>query len=313
MSFERLSRVDLNLLVTMHFLLEHHSVSKAAEHLNLSQSAVSKSLSRLRTLFDDPLFEREGYGVTPTPRALQLQPLLNKLLMDIELMTAPDTFDPQQSQRVFQIAAVESIYSILFPHFIDEAVSKAPRITFETINWHRDSFEQLQKGMLDFAITGQDLHTDEMADNSHLPDGIQSSILYQDRLCCLVNSKHPALTREWNTDAYLFYRHIVTRFYKKERWFLDSQLAKNKLRRDAAIYVPDFNSAAELCSHTDFILTAPGLYANHIASQLNLAILPLPLTLPPLAYKIFWHENRKNDPAHHWLKELILSRSKTLK
>lgn len=310
MAFESLARIDLNLLVCLHVLLEHNSVSRAAEQLNLSQSAVSKSLNRLRVLFDDPLLERDGYGMAPSPRAKELTPLLAKLLWDVEKLTAPTSFDPKESRRTFQFAAVESIYTILFPHFIQEALSMAPGLTIDTCHWASDTFERLQRGELDLAITGQDLNPAEQPKT--VPKGIMSSMLYQDELCCLVNASHPAIGQEWQLDTYLSYRHIVTRFHKNERWYLDIQLAKTELSRDAAIYVPDFNSAAELCSHTDFLLTAPTLFAKHIATLLPLTILPLPLAVPKLGYTLFWHENRGNDLAHRWLKELIVIQSKHL-
>ncbi|HCE3704367.1 TPA: LysR family transcriptional regulator [Vibrio parahaemolyticus] len=312
MSFEKLARLDLNLLVCLHVLLEHNSVSKASEHLNLSQSAISKSLARLRELFDDPLLERSGYGMEPTPKAKQLKPELVNLLFDIEKLTAPTTFDPEQSTRSFQMAVVESIYTLLFPNFIGEALSIAPKLTIDTCNWGSDTFEQLQKGELDFAITGKDLNPEDAERTLTPPKGIISAELYQDELCCIVNTEHPVLVQKWDLEAYISYRHIVTKYYKKERWLLDVKLAEKRLKRDVALYVPDFNSAAELCCHTELILTAPSLYANHVASLSNLKVIPLPFSLPPLSYTLFWHEKRESDLAHLWLKNLMISRCQKL-
>ncbi|GAB3524478.1 LysR family transcriptional regulator [Photobacterium alginatilyticum] len=312
MSFEKLARLDLNLLVCLHVLLEHNNVSKASEHLNLSQSAISKSLARLRELFDDPLLQRAGYGMEPTPRAKELKPMLAKLLFDIEKMTAPTTFEPSQSTRSFQMAVVESIYTLLFPHFIGEVFSTAPHLTIDTCSWGSDTFGQLQRGELDFAITGKDLNPEDAERTLTPPKGILSAELYQDRLCCIVNSRHPVLSEKWDLEAYIAQRHIVTKYYKNERWLLDVKLAESQLERDVALFVPDFNSAAELCSHTDLILTAPSLYASHIATQLDLTVIPLPYSLPPLSYTLFWHENRENDLAHLWLQKLLISRCQKL-
>ena len=69
MDIRDLGRLDLNLLVALEALLEERSVSKAAERLYITQSAMSKTLGRLRDLFDDQLFVRRGSGMVPTPRA----------------------------------------------------------------------------------------------------------------------------------------------------------------------------------------------------------------------------------------------------
>jgi len=312
MPIEKLARLDLNLLVCLHVLLEHNNVSKAAEHLNLSQSAISKSLARLRELFDDPLLERSGYGMKPTPRAKQIQPELVRLLFKIEKLTAPNKFEAFNSSRIFQVAIVESIFPLLFPNFISDVFSQAPKISIDTCNWGADTFDLLQRGKLDFAITGKDLRPEDSERTLQPPKGIASYELFQDQLCCIVNPTHPALAREWDSDRYISNRHIVTKYHKNERWLLDVKLAEKNLKRDVALYVPDFNSAAELVCHTDLILTAPRLFASHIVRKLNLKIIPLPFNIPSLAYTLFWHENRNNDLGHLWLKNFITERSKNL-
>ncbi|WED23715.1 LysR substrate-binding domain-containing protein [Vibrio sp. JC009] len=313
MSLEKLARLDLNLLVCLHVLLEHNSVSKAAEHLNLSQSAVSKSLARLRELFDDPLLERSGYGMEPTTRAKQIHPDLVNLLFDIEKLTAPNWFEPQHSSRCFKVAVVESIYPLMFPRFIGEALSQAPKITIDTCNWDSGTFEQLLRGELDFAITGKQQHPRDAERTLQPPKGIATYELFQDQLCCIVNPKHFSSEDKWELEAYLSHRHIVTKYYKNERWLLDVKLAEMEFKRDVAIYVPDFNSAAELCCHTNLILTVPSLYAKHIAKKFDLKVVPLPFSIAPLSYTLFYHESRENDLAHQWLKQLITSRCSELK
>ncbi|WP_375749281.1 LysR family transcriptional regulator [Vibrio sp. HN007] len=312
MSLDKLSRIDLNLLVCLHVLLEHNSVSKAAEQLNLSQSAISKSLARLRELFDDPLLERSGYGMEPTVRAKQIQPELVNLLFNVEKLTSPSKFEPKHSTRSFRMAVVESIYPLIFPSFIGDALAQAPGITIDNSNWDYDTFDQLHRGTLDFAITGKDLHPKDSEMTLHPPKGIVSHELFQDELCCIVNPAHALPEKSWNLDAYLASRHIVTKYYKNERWLLDFKLGDKGLKRDVAIYVPDFNSAAELCCHTNLMLTVPSRLAQHVAKRFGLKTMPLPFSIPPLSYTLFWHENRSKDLAHSWLKELIISRCKSL-
>ena len=306
MSIKNLARLDLNLLVTLHVLLEQRNVTRTAEHLNLSQSAISKSLARLRVLFDDPLLERSGYGMEPTLKAKHIQSELQCLMIDIERITAPTTFNPTKSSRKFRIAVVESSYSLIFPKFIAEVLLHAPSITIDSCRWGADTFERLQRGELDFAITGKDMKPEDEARTLMPPKGIVSQELYQDELCCLVNNNHRCLDEPWNLEHYLTYRHIMVKNYSNERWLVDLKLAEKQHERNVALYVPDFNSAAELCSHTELILTAPKRFAEHAAKKMDLKVLSLPICVPPLTYPLFWHENRSRDLAHSWLKQFIV-------
>ncbi len=310
MSIENLAKLDLNLLVNLHVLLDQRNVTRAAEQLNLSQSAISKSLARLRVLFDDPLLERSGYGMEPTLKAKQLQAELKRLMVDIDRLTAPTTFDPFQSSRKFRIAVVESSYSLIFPKFIAEILLNAPNITIDSCRWGADTFERLQRGELDFAITGKDMKPEDEVRTLIPPKGVVSQELYQDELCCLINDKHPCLEAHWDLEQYLSYRHIMVKNYSNERWLVDLKLAEKQFERNIALYVPDFNSAAELCCHTELILTAPKRFSVHAAKKMGLTVLPLPIHVPPLTYPLFWHESRNRDLAHSWLKKFIVERYK---
>lgn len=311
MHIENLAKLDLNLLVNLHVLLEKRNVTRAAEHLNLSQSAISKSLARLRLLFDDPLLERSGYGMEPTLRAKQIQSDLQCLMVDIEKLTSPTRFDPAQSTRKFHIAVVESAYSLIFPKFIAEALTIAPNITIDSVSWGADTFERLQRGELDFAITGKDLKPEDEARTLIPPKGIVSQELYQDELYCLVNPKHPCLESTWGLEQYLSYRHIMVKNYTNERWLVDIKLAEKNIERNIAFYVSDFNNAVELCRHTKLILTAPKRFAEQTSKKMGLKVIPLPVDVPALTYPLFWHENRDRDLAHSWLKQIIIERFET--
>lgn len=94
-----------------------------------------------------------------------------------------------------------------------------------------------------------------------------------------------------------------------DRWLLDYRLADMGYERDIAITVPDFNSAASLCTYTDFVFTAPSHFTHLVAQQMGLVVLPLPLEFPPMAYTLFWHRDRENDPALNWLRQIIQTKT----
>ena len=130
---------------------------------------------------------------------------------------------------------------------------------------------------------------------------------------CIVRKDHPTLRGNWNLEAYLTLRHVQVRCDGNDRWLLDYRLADIGRERDIAVTVPDFNSAASLCSYTDFVFTAPSHFVKLAAKQHDMALLPLPLEFPPMAYTLFWHRDRENDPALTWLRTMITQKTDHLR
>ncbi len=314
MSLTTLLRADLNLLICLHVLLEEQNVTRAATRLHLSQSAVSKNLGKLREWFDDPLFTRTSHGLQPTFRARHMQEALQAILGDIDKLTLPPQFDPKVSSRRYKMALVESIYPLALPHFISDMFSLGPNLTLDTQQWSSHSFQRMLNGDIDFGITGKDIHPKDAELTMLPPKGIASHELYRDYQCCLVRPDHPVLNEEWNLDAYLRQRHVQARcgVDGNDRWLLDFKLAEENQFRDIAICVADFNSAASIATHTDLVFTSPRHFGDLIAKQLNLVILPLPYPLPPMAYTLFWKADQESDPAHCWLRSLIIERCQHL-
>ncbi|MDA0130122.1 LysR family transcriptional regulator [Vibrio sp. MarTm2] len=313
MSLEKLVRLDLNLLICLKVLIEELNVTRAAHRLCLSQSAVSKSLAKLRTQFDDPLFVRNAHGLTPTPKALFLKPKLESLIHQLEQITQPEEFAPETSSYRFQIAAVESVYPLILPHFLPAIFSQAPGVTISTHAWSDTTFKMLQRGELDLGITGKDIDINDAKLTMYPPNDICEAEIYRDSQMCLMRNDHPVLQQPWNLDSYLAHRHVQVRCDGNERWLLDYRLADIGKERDIAIMVPDFNSAASLCSYTDFIFTAPSHFVKLASEQLNLTVRPLPIEFPPMAYTLFWHRDRENDLALTWLRQIIKEKTESLR
>lgn len=305
MQIEKLARIDLNLLVCLKVLIEELSVTRAATRLCLSQSAVSKSLAKLREQFNDPLFVRTSYGLNATPRALALKPKLDVLVNQLAMLTQPEHFSPQSSEYHFQIAAVESVYPLIMPYFLPTIFQHGPHLSISTHVWGEQSFRKLQLGELDLGIKGQDIDSQNAKVARLTPADICEQEIYRDHQRCVLRRNHPILQQPWNLASYLQLRHVQVRCDGHDRWLLDYRLADLGYERDIAITVPDFNSAASLCTYTDFIFTAPSHFTQRIARQLDLIELALPIEFPPMAYTLFWHRERANDPALSWLRDLI--------
>ena len=312
MFFEKLTKIDLNLLLTLHLLLEEKSVTRAAQRLCLSQSAVSKNLAKLRSQFDDPLFTRSAYGLQPTVKAISLQGRLHTLLSHLETITEEAEFDPQRSHYRFRVGLVESTYPLLLPHFMSYILNKAPNVMLDTHAWDTETIKKLQSGEMDIGITGKDLDPKYANITMQTPSDIRGQEIYRDSQMCLVRPNHPVLVQEWTLNTYLQQRHVQVRCDGKDQWLLDYKLAEKGLERSIGIIVPDFNSAASLCTHTDLVFTAPSHFIKLIAKQLNLIVLPLPTELPQMAYTLFWHQQKENDAANCWLRNTIISHCQDL-
>ncbi|ADT85604.1 LysR family transcriptional regulator [Vibrio sp. Vb2880] len=309
MKIEKLARIDLNLLVCLKVLSEELSVTRTANRLYLSQSAVSKSLAKLREQFDDPLFIRTSHGLKPTPKVVFLKPKLDILVNQLELITQPEQFSPQSSEYRFHIATVESVYPLILPHFLPAIFSQGPNLNISTHAWTEQTFKKLQLGELDFGLTGKDIDINDARLTMMPPSDICEQEIYRDTQMCVVRKNHPALSRPWNLEQYLALRHVQVRCDGNDRWLLDYRLADMGHERDIAITVPDFNSAASLCTYTDFVFTAPSHFTHLVAHQMDLVVLPLPLEFPPMAYTLFWHRDRENDPALNWLRQIIQTKT----
>lgn len=309
-NINQLTKCDLNLLICLYVLLEEKNVSKAAQRLHLTQSAVSKNLARLREWFDDPLFFRLSKGLSPTQKAKALRPIVSQILELSTELSTPTTFDPSSTPRHFKLALIESIYPLLVPKFLGEVFSFGSHLTIDTLPWDNNCFEKLSSGEVDFGITGKELNDDDIARIAKIPQDVEAFELYRESQCCLVRKGHPALEKEWNIEAYLEAQHMQVRcgVDDRNRWLLDFKLAEKGVSRVISTTVDDFNNAASLATCTDLVLTAPKQFAEHISEQLSLTKLPLPVELPEMAYTLFWSRNHESDASHKWLRELIISR-----
>ncbi|QIR15873.1 LysR family transcriptional regulator [Shewanella aestuarii] len=311
MNLDNLSRIDLNLLVTLQVLLEEQSVTRAAHRLHLSQSALSKSLQRLRETLDDPLFQRTAHGLKPTAHALALGQQLPQVLQHLYQLTQPPSFTPQTSERHFSFSIVESAYETLFPYFIGPLIQQAPQVKLDSYVWTEKSMHDLQQGQIDIGIAGRDIQSPLTATTDNLADGIECQTLFNDHQVCLVRENHPILEQinkgKWDMQTYLSLRHVQVRCEGNKWWALDYYLANKNLHRDLSATVPDFYGAASICAHTDLIFTLPSSFAKHAQKLYPLTQITLPFEFMPMAYVLMWHERNNQEPGHQWLREMIFN------
>ncbi len=147
-----LARVDLNLLVTLDLLLRERNVTQAAQAMFVSQSAMSRSLQRLRDTFDDPLFSRTAKGLVPTSKALELEKELSQILPLLTRLFEQSEFDPGQCDNTFAVAVPSFVGSLMIPGLLLQILEISPRASLVEVPAKSNPFDLLDSGKLDFAV-----------------------------------------------------------------------------------------------------------------------------------------------------------------
>lgn len=296
MSPPRLSSVDLNLLVTLDTLLKEKNVTRAAARLGISQSAMSHTLRRMRTLFDDPLFVSTPRGMVPTPRAQELAGPVERMLKDVEQLLDQPRFDPSTARRKFTLIASDYVQLVLLPPLLRHLSQHAPGIDLAFRTARGELGQLLERNDVDLAVGI--FHTD-------LSDGFRQE-LFQDEFVCLMRADHPASQRPLTLECFLELSHVLVAPRElQDTGVVDAELAKLGKQRRIALSMPQFLVAPYVIAESDLLLTTTTRIAQAVARPFGLRIVRPPLALPGVTISQYWHERRQHDPAHIWLRGLL--------
>jgi DNA-binding transcriptional LysR family regulator len=292
-----LRTLDLNLLMVFEAIYEVGTVSAAADRLALSQSAASHGLARLRDACKDDLFVRAPRGLSPTPAAQEMYPAIKKALDALRATLAEASgFDPGTSQRRFRISIPHPMgpfYSLT----LRAAVAAAPSVvvTFDTVSRPVDLEESLRDGVVDVALDWLPVQLDPFVNRK----------LFDDRLVLLARRGHPSVGVGFTMEE-LLKAEFVNIHHRRE-----SDHAPIVLRELLAlgiretVHVSELLEIPTLVASTDLVGIFPASMGPVMEQRLGLQVLPLPLELPSLPIYIVWHETRRHDPAHRWLREVV--------
>ena len=304
-----IARVDLNLLVYLDVLLRECNVTRAAEELGISQPAMSNSLRRLRDLFGDPILVRTSDGMTPTDRALELQPMVRKVLSAAEQAILPKTeFEPMESNRIFRIMASDYTESTLLPVLLRQLRKQAPNIRLDIMTHSDVSFHDVERGKVDMVINRFD----------SLPQSFHQVHLWDDSFSCIMSANNPVKDR-WSLESYLSSKHIwvsktgmgvgvgMTPDDVQRLGWVDEALSKQGVKRDISLFTRHYQVALLLAEQDDLIVTIPSMSAKSIANSDKVVILDPPFEIERMRLKMVWSPLLQHDPGHRWLRQLIKS------
>ncbi len=302
-----LSRVDLNLLVLFEAVLAEQHVARAAERLNLSPSAVSHGLSRLRRLFNDPLFLRTPKGVVASERGLALaQPIADILRDARKLMANAAPFDPATSDRRFVIGAPDGGSSRIVLSVLDQITRTGPLIDLAFVNimpnntgW-TNAFASLDAREADLMI----LPLGAVADVFNAPARFVSRALYAECFVVAMRQGHP-LMGGMTAQQYCAQQHVLVSASGSRDGFVDVFLAQQNLTRRVAVTVPNFLMALDVVANSDLITAAPKLFLAQQADRFGLTSIDMPIALPQAEMRAVLPKAGLADAGLLWLLNAI--------
>jgi DNA-binding transcriptional LysR family regulator len=287
--------LDLNLLPPLDALLRRRNVTRAAAEVGLSQPAMSRALSRLRAIFDDPLLVRSGGRLAPTPLGASLAPKAVAALDGLRGLFRPEAFDPSTLRRTIRLGAADAQTILLAPRLVARLAAEAPGVDlrFETIG--RDIIDRMEQGRLDLCFATA---------ATPLPPGAFSEPLASERLALVMRRGHPAANLEWSLADYGRWPHATVAFFGDGVSEIDAALAAAGIERRIVLTTPHFMAAVAAVSQSDCITTISRGFARRFAEPLGLVLRrpPLPDTLEAT---IVGMRLRAADPALKWFREML--------
>lgn len=300
--------VDLNLLRSLHALLEEDSVSEAARRLGVTQAAASNALARLRAHFEDPLLVRVGQRMVPTPLAEQLRPRVEAAMRAAELALATAAaFDPAGVRAEIRIATSDHIDAVVLEPLSAALAGAAPGLQLAVEPFSPSSVERTRRGEVGLLL----------APRAHMSDGLRTTRLFEEPYAVVVRRDHPALSDSGGAltlDAFATLNHVVVApgggsggegLATQTRRALAEVGLDQQVRRTVA----SFSHALLLVATSDSVAVLPRSFAARFAGHLHLAVVPPPVPLPPSPIDAGWHPRFDADPLHTWVR-VMSSRSR---
>jgi len=293
---------DLNLLIVFDAVMHERSVTRAGSRIGLSQPAMSHALNRLRYMLKDELFVRTPEGMVPTPRAEMLAHPLRNALSEMQLALEPAAFDPAASDRRFALAINNYAAVVLAPPLVAAVSAGAPAVHLALRpSGTLDIVERLDRGDLDLTIGSVDSPGERFA----------TAPLLEDPFIMVMRRGHPASRRKLSAAAFAALPHLEISSSGEDTGFIDRWLAASGLVRRIGLRAP-YLSAGPILVQSDMVATLSRRIAQEFVRNHPLQIREPPYDSPRVRTTMLWHRRLDRHPAHRWLRDVILSVSKSL-
>ncbi|WP_020656749.1 LysR family transcriptional regulator [Massilia niastensis] len=290
--------LDLNLLPVFDALVRVRNVSRAAEELDMSQSAVSHALKRLRAFFGDPLFLKTGSGMQPTPRALELlAPVLSVMGTVRGELLVREGFDAEVARRTFTLCLTDMGELIFLPRLIARLREAAPGCSLRTLQVPMHQIQGvLESGDADLALGS--LHT--------MPDGLFQQQLFTRSFVTIVNRRNRRIGDSLSREQFFELEHIIVSMSGRREDAYDAIVDQLGGQRRVYLTTAHFLTVPMIIEQNpDLIATVPRELATKFASYKSIRMVDTPIEVPPFAIRQHWHPRVQHDAANSWLRRLV--------
>lgn len=302
---KNIAGVDLNLMTAFEAMMLERHVSRAAGRVGLAQPSMSNALSRLRALFDDPLFVRTGGAMKPTEKAELLAPLIKAALDNLRVaVNEGGTFDPATSTRTFSLATTDYGEMLLLPELIRRVRAQAPGVVLYSLPFDRASFEvQLEEGKIDAGLSVIEPASPKT----------RREKLFDERFVCIARRRHPALAGKGRAgervaldlETFLKLDHALVSRGGPPKGAVDQALSAMGRERRVALTVANFTTLIFEVAQSDFVAAVAERLAVRMAPVAGFAIHALPLKVSNFTMSLAWHQSTEADRGQVWLRDLI--------
>jgi DNA-binding transcriptional LysR family regulator len=292
-------KVDLNLFVVFEAIYCEGNITKAASALNLSQPAVSHSLSKLRDHFDDPLFVRQGNEMRPSAVANNVVADVREALRQLQICLAQSKqFEPLTSRKNFTISLHGSLEASYLPPLMKKINKEAPLVNIQ-------SSRRVNRTELENKLASGDI---DLAIDALLPvsDNILHTQLEKSKLVVVARKNHPKIKSSLDLALYLAQDHILVSSRSVGTSVEDFELGRLGLQRKVALRCQHTFSACTVITDNNMLVTLTEKTAQMYAKLFDLVIYPLPVDLPDIDVHLYWHTNLDFEPANKWLRNKII-------
>ena len=290
---------NYKLLPALISILQTRNLTESARQLNVTQSAMSKTLTQIRDAFHDKIVVREANQFILTRKGEELKAQLPALMLTLDNLYLPYSMEPKRCQRTFTLASSDYVAQAVLPSICCDIAVAAPHVSVEYLLWNKDKLTELAEMSLDLVSTITDV----------VPENLHGQMMAEDQLVVVFRNTHPLAihtesAREISVADYTNAKHVLISGGGDKDSPVERALSAMGEQRNIFATVPFFQSAIELLLKTDTVLTTPLHIAADFAQNYDLQIRPLPLDIKPHHYYLLWHTKHHQDPEHQWFRAL---------
>lgn len=284
---------ELNLLVVFDAIMAEGSITKASKRLAMTQPAVSNAVSRMRLIWKDELFVKEGRGIQPTLFAQNLWQQIREPLQDLNHAVNPEIFDPATSTRTFRVALASVTVDIAWLKLRMIIEKEAPSVNVHAIPY------TVVNGVQVLVDAEVDMVIGDVSTNLNV---IRNEFLFNSKFVCVMRKEHPLTKTGMTIEEFASAEHILVSLSGDTMGYSDQVLSQYGLRRRIAMTVNHFSAIPHLLENSDLIAVVPPTAIEEPIFSGRLAVIELPIDIPGVPVASFWHARQERDDGLLWLR-----------